>query len=59
MSSRNTLSAEDWGLRLCLLLTQHSGFSDVFHQEPLQHNSFKGLENVVLSPYLAAYSRER
>ena len=32
---------------------------DVFHQEPLQHNPFEGLENVVLSPHLAAYSRER
>jgi D-3-phosphoglycerate dehydrogenase len=31
---------------------------DVFHQEPLQHNPFQGLDNVVLSPHLAAYSRE-
>lgn len=31
---------------------------DVFHQEPLQNNAFEGLENVVLSPHLAAYSRE-
>lgn len=31
---------------------------DVFHQEPLQHNPFAGLDNVVLSPHLAAYSRE-
>jgi phosphoglycerate dehydrogenase-like enzyme len=31
---------------------------DVFHQEPLQSNPFEGLENVVLSPHLAAYSRE-
>jgi D-3-phosphoglycerate dehydrogenase / 2-oxoglutarate reductase len=31
---------------------------DVFHQEPLQHNPFRGLDNVVLSPHLAAYSRE-
>jgi D-3-phosphoglycerate dehydrogenase / 2-oxoglutarate reductase len=31
---------------------------DVFHQEPLRHNLFQGLDNVVLSPHLAAYSRE-
>jgi phosphoglycerate dehydrogenase-like enzyme len=31
---------------------------DVFHEEPLQHNPFRGLDNVVLSPHLAAYSRE-
>jgi D-3-phosphoglycerate dehydrogenase / 2-oxoglutarate reductase len=31
---------------------------DVFHQEPLQHNLFQGMDNVVLSPHLAAYSRE-
>jgi D-3-phosphoglycerate dehydrogenase len=31
---------------------------DVFHREPLQHNPFQGLDNVVLSPHLAAYSRE-
>jgi D-3-phosphoglycerate dehydrogenase / 2-oxoglutarate reductase len=31
---------------------------DVFHQEPLQHNPFQGLDNIVLSPHLAAYSRE-
>jgi D-3-phosphoglycerate dehydrogenase len=31
---------------------------DVFHQEPLQHNRFQDLDNVVLSPHLAAYSRE-
>jgi len=31
---------------------------DVFHDEPLQHNSYQGLDNVVLSPHLAAYSRE-
>jgi D-3-phosphoglycerate dehydrogenase / 2-oxoglutarate reductase len=31
---------------------------DVFQQEPLQHNPFQGLDNVVLSPHLAAYSRE-
>jgi D-3-phosphoglycerate dehydrogenase / 2-oxoglutarate reductase len=31
---------------------------DVFHEEPLQHNPFQGLDNVVLSPHLAAYSRE-
>jgi D-3-phosphoglycerate dehydrogenase len=31
---------------------------DVFHEEPLQHNAFAGLDNVVLSPHLAAYSRE-
>jgi D-3-phosphoglycerate dehydrogenase / 2-oxoglutarate reductase len=31
---------------------------DVFHEEPLQHNLFQGLDNVVLSPHLAAYSRE-
>ena len=31
---------------------------DVFHDEPLQHSPLSGLENVVLSPHLAAYSRE-
>jgi D-3-phosphoglycerate dehydrogenase / 2-oxoglutarate reductase len=31
---------------------------DVFHQEPLQRNLFQGMDNVVLSPHLAAYSRE-
>jgi D-3-phosphoglycerate dehydrogenase len=31
---------------------------DVFHQEPLQHNRFQDLDNVVLSPHLAAYSHE-
>jgi phosphoglycerate dehydrogenase-like enzyme len=31
---------------------------DVFHQEPLRHNPFQGLDNVMLSPHLAAYSRE-
>ena len=31
---------------------------DVFHHEPLTHNAFAGLDNVVLSPHLAAYSRE-
>jgi phosphoglycerate dehydrogenase-like enzyme len=31
---------------------------DVFHDEPIQHNAFDGLDNVVLSPHLAAYSRE-
>ena len=31
---------------------------DVFHHEPLRHNPFQGLDNVVLSPHLAAYSRE-
>ena len=31
---------------------------DVFHDEPLHQNPFHGLENVVLSPHLAAYSRE-
>jgi D-3-phosphoglycerate dehydrogenase len=31
---------------------------DVFHDEPLRQNPFQGLENVVLSPHLAAYSRE-
>ena len=31
---------------------------DVFHQEPLQSNPFTGMDNVVLSPHLAAYSRE-
>jgi phosphoglycerate dehydrogenase-like enzyme len=30
---------------------------DVFNEEPLQHNPFQGLDNVVLSPHLAAYSR--
>lgn len=31
---------------------------DVFHDEPLQHNPYQGLDNVVLSPHLAAYSKE-
>ena len=31
---------------------------DVFHQEPLERNPFAGMDNVVLSPHLAAYSRE-
>jgi phosphoglycerate dehydrogenase-like enzyme len=31
---------------------------DVFNEEPLQHNPFQGLDNVVLSPHLAAYSRQ-
>jgi D-3-phosphoglycerate dehydrogenase / 2-oxoglutarate reductase len=31
---------------------------DVFEQEPLQQNPFQGMDNVVLSPHLAAYSRE-
>ncbi len=31
---------------------------DVFHDEPLQHNPFQELDNVVLSPHLAAYSKE-
>jgi len=31
---------------------------DVFHHEPLTHNAFAGLDIVVLSPHLAAYSRE-
>ena len=31
---------------------------DVFQQEPLQRNPFQGQDNVVLSPHLAAYSRE-
>jgi D-3-phosphoglycerate dehydrogenase / 2-oxoglutarate reductase len=31
---------------------------DVFHEEPLPHNALAGLDNVVLSPHLAAYSRE-
>src|SRR5207244_5935212 len=31
---------------------------DVFHDEPLRQNPFHGLEHVVLSPHLAAYSRE-
>ena len=31
---------------------------DVFQQEPLQQNLFQGMDNVVLSPHLAAYSRE-
>ena len=31
---------------------------DVFHDEPLQESPLRGLDNVVLSPHLAAYSRE-
>jgi D-3-phosphoglycerate dehydrogenase len=31
---------------------------DVFHDEPMRQNLFHGLDNVVLSPHLAAYSRE-
>ncbi|MGQ4806673.1 Hydroxypyruvate reductase [Candidatus Entotheonellaceae bacterium PAL068K] len=31
---------------------------DVFQDEPLQHPDFRELDNVVLSPHLAAYSRE-
>lgn len=31
---------------------------DVFQEEPLRQHPFHGLENVVLSPHLAAYSRE-
>ena len=31
---------------------------DVFHDEPLRESSLRGLDNVVLSPHLAAYSRE-
>lgn len=31
---------------------------DVFHDEPLQESPLRGLNNVVLSPHLAAYSRE-
>lgn len=31
---------------------------DVFQEEPLRENPFAGLPNVVLSPHLAAYSRE-
>ena len=31
---------------------------DVFHDEPIRQNLFHGLDNVVLSPHLAAYSRE-
>ena len=31
---------------------------DVFQDEPLQDSPLRGLENVVLSPHLAAYSRE-
>lgn len=31
---------------------------DVFRDEPLSQNPFAGLDNVVLSPHLAAYSRE-
>ncbi len=31
---------------------------DVFREEPLSRNPFEGLDNVVLSPHLAAYSRE-
>lgn len=31
---------------------------DVFHDEPLQDSPLRALDNVVLSPHLAAYSRE-
>ena len=31
---------------------------DVFHDEPLRDSPLRGLDNVVLSPHLAAYSRE-
>jgi phosphoglycerate dehydrogenase-like enzyme len=31
---------------------------DVFREEPLSQNPFEGVDNVVLSPHLAAYSRE-
>jgi D-3-phosphoglycerate dehydrogenase len=31
---------------------------DVFHDEPIRQNLFHGLDNVVLSPHLAAYARE-
>ena len=31
---------------------------DVFHDEPLQDSPLRGLDNIVLSPHLAAYSRE-
>ncbi|MBI3329079.1 MAG: phosphoglycerate dehydrogenase [Nitrospinae bacterium] len=31
---------------------------DVFAEEPLRQNPLRGLDNVVLSPHLAAYSRE-
>lgn len=31
---------------------------DVFHDEPLLNSPLRGLDNVVLSPHLAAYSRE-
>jgi len=31
---------------------------DVFHDEPLEDSPLRGLDNVVLSPHLAAYSRE-
>ena len=31
---------------------------DVFHDEPLQDSPLRSLDNVVLSPHLAAYSRE-
>ncbi len=31
---------------------------DVYREEPLSRNPFEGLDNVVLSPHLAAYSRE-
>ncbi len=31
---------------------------DVFQEEPLRENPFHGLDNVVLSPHLAAYSKE-
>ena len=30
----------------------------MFHDEPLQDSPLRGLDNVVLSPHLAAYSRE-
>ena len=31
---------------------------DVFHDEPLRDSPLRGVDNVVLSPHLAAYSRE-
>jgi D-3-phosphoglycerate dehydrogenase len=31
---------------------------DVFHEEPIRQHLFTGLDNVVLSPHLAAYARE-